>query len=81
MLNDSSNMKTIAVMTLIFLPVSTVAAVFGSQFFATTTEDEWSNSRFRVHPIMWIFCAISVPLTVAVYGDGGYGLFGCERGF
>jgi hypothetical protein len=53
-------------MTLTFLPVSAVATIFGSQFFTISTDDVWANSHFRVHPIIWVFCATSLLLTVAV---------------
>ncbi|KIW19460.1 hypothetical protein PV08_00032 [Exophiala spinifera] len=60
---ESSSMHTIALTTLIFLPISTVASIFGSAFFdfnGGNTEDMSLSRHF------WVFWVISVPLTVAV---------------
>lgn len=63
MQKDSSSMKTIAAMTLIFLPAGTVAAMFGSQFFNLSL-DENETQQFIVSPLFWIFWAICLPVTV-----------------
>jgi Mg2+ and Co2+ transporter CorA len=67
MQKDSSSMKTIAVMTLIFLPASTVAAAFGSSFFNLSVDEE-GVQHFIVNKLFWIFWVISLPLTVALVG-------------
>ncbi|KAK5476624.1 hypothetical protein LTR55_008677 [Exophiala xenobiotica] len=60
---ESSSMHTIALTTLIFLPVSTVASIFGSAFFDFGGDNQndftWSRD-------FWIFWIVSVPLTLAV---------------
>lgn len=59
-------MKTIAIMTLVFLPASTVATIFGMQFFTLSSDEEFPAPHFRAHSSIRIFWAIAVPLTVAV---------------
>ncbi|KIW66591.1 hypothetical protein PV04_05909 [Phialophora macrospora] len=63
-LTESSSMHTIALTTLIFLPISTVATIFGSQFFNFIDSD--SQDAFHVSTKFWIFWAITVPLTIVV---------------
>ncbi|KAJ9640451.1 hypothetical protein H2199_005990 [Coniosporium tulheliwenetii] len=66
MQKDSSSMKTIAIMTLIFLPATTIASIFGSQFFTAPARDEDGGVDFRVSPYFWVFWVISVPVTLLV---------------
>ncbi|OCT51078.1 hypothetical protein CLCR_08440 [Cladophialophora carrionii] len=63
-LAESSSMHTIALTTLIFLPISTVATIFGSQFFNFIDSDD--RDAFHVAPQFWIFWAVTVPLTIVV---------------
>ncbi|ERF75606.1 hypothetical protein EPUS_04586 [Endocarpon pusillum Z07020] len=58
--NDSSSMKVIAALTMVFLPASAVSSFFGMAFFDgqagnLTVTNEW-----------WMFLAVTVPLTTAV---------------
>jgi hypothetical protein len=58
--NDSSSMKAIAALTMIFLPTSAVSSFFGMAFFdgqagILTVANEW-----------WMFLAVTVPLTATV---------------
>ncbi|KAL4923146.1 uncharacterized protein BDV17DRAFT_277947 [Aspergillus undulatus] len=59
---DSKTMATIAFVTLIFLPITTVSTIFGSQFFNTAQD----NASIEVSKDFWIFWVISIPLTLAV---------------
>ncbi|KAL4963042.1 uncharacterized protein BDV14DRAFT_177404 [Aspergillus stella-maris] len=59
---DSSTMATIAFVTLVFLPITTVSTIFGSQFFNTAPD----NTSIEVSKDFWIFWVISTPLTLAV---------------
>lgn len=63
MQRDSKSMRTIAVVTMVFLPVATVAGVFGSQLI---TLDSTAQYHLRVSPDFWILWAIAAPLTVVV---------------
>ncbi|KAH0282854.1 hypothetical protein M436DRAFT_84896 [Aureobasidium namibiae CBS 147.97] len=60
-LNDSSSMKTIAVMTLIFLP-----ATFACSFFSMTFFDWQKTSDRTVSKDLWVYFAVTVPVTVLV---------------
>ena len=73
---ESSSMHTIAITTLIFLPISTVATIFGSQFFsfnppedaATPADGGPEAASLVLSKEFWLFWVITVPLTVAVLG-------------
>ncbi|KAL8653138.1 MAG: hypothetical protein Q9226_003963 [Calogaya cf. arnoldii] len=58
---DSDAMKTIAALTMVFLPGTFVATLFGMVFF---TVDNASGSRFQVNPLWWIYLAVTIPLTM-----------------
>ncbi|KAL8894251.1 MAG: hypothetical protein Q9192_004482 [Flavoplaca navasiana] len=62
---DSDAMKTIAALTMIFLPGTFVATLFGMVFF---TVDTSSGSRFQVNPLWWIYLAVTIPLTIITIG-------------
>lgn len=53
-------MKTIAVMTLIFMPLGTTAGIFGTQFMKL---DEYAPFHLRVSQDFWLLWIIAVPLT------------------
>lgn len=72
---ESSSMHTIALTTLIFLPIATVATVFGSQFFSFNPPDGDAPppGGLEAAPLVlskefWLFWAITVPLTAVVLG-------------
>ncbi|KAF1990353.1 hypothetical protein K402DRAFT_401202 [Aulographum hederae CBS 113979] len=80
---DSQLMKTIATMTLLFLPATTVATIFSSQFFVFGNGDGSGDgsasaggsggsgaSHITVSGVFWLFWVIAVPLTAAVVGVG-----------
>ncbi|OJJ46545.1 hypothetical protein ASPZODRAFT_16299 [Penicilliopsis zonata CBS 506.65] len=54
-------MTTIAFVTLMFLPISTIATIFGSQSFSISST---VSAEVTVARNIWIFWAISVPLTM-----------------
>jgi Mg2+ and Co2+ transporter CorA len=58
---DSTSMKTIAVLTLVFLPTTAIATIFGTQFFDFGETGELHVSRW-----IWGFALVSVLVTVAV---------------
>ncbi|KAL4746680.1 hypothetical protein BDW72DRAFT_184499 [Aspergillus terricola var. indicus] len=59
---DSSTMATIAFVTLVFLPITTVSTIFGSQFFNAAPD----NASIEVSKDFWIFWVVSIPLTLVV---------------
>lgn len=59
---DSKSMKTIAFLTLIFLPASTVASIFGSQFFNLSLDQNGMPQFIYTH-LIWVMWAIVLPVT------------------
>jgi len=51
-------MKTLAAVTVVFLPGTFVAAVFSIRLF------EWDMQTARVSRKLWVYVAVSVPLTL-----------------
>lgn len=62
---DSDAMKTIAALTMVFLPATFVATLFGMVFFTTESS---SGSGFRVNSLWWIYLAVTIPLTMLTVG-------------
>ena len=60
-IDDSRSMRTIATVTLIFLPFAAVAAMFSTPFFTNTP-----NTSVWVSPDFGTFWAIVVPMTAVV---------------
>ena len=64
MLSESLSMKAIAVVTLAFMPLGTVAAIFGTQLVKLDDEPPY---RARASRDFWLLWIISVPLTICVF--------------
>ncbi|KAL8788932.1 MAG: hypothetical protein Q9213_001455 [Squamulea squamosa] len=62
---DSDAMKTIAALTMVFLPGTFVATLFGMVFF---TVDSSSSTKFHVNSLWWIYVAVTLPLTLLTIG-------------
>jgi Mg2+ and Co2+ transporter CorA len=56
MQSENQSMKTIAVMTLLFMPLGTVASVFGSQFMKLQDEKPHHLTVSRDFWLMWGMC-------------------------
>lgn len=61
---DGRSMKTIAVVTMAFLPASLIAGIIDTPFF---TNGEESSGPLKMSQQFWLFWAISLPLTVLVF--------------
>ncbi|CAP68207.1 uncharacterized protein PODANS_7_4700 [Podospora anserina S mat+] len=61
LMRDSSSVKAIAVVTLVFLPITTVATVCGSEFFYTRSE-----GGIRMDPTAWIMFGLSAVLSLVL---------------
>lgn len=61
---DSHAMKFIAVLTLIFLPVTGVSTIFSSPFFDVDFDEE--SSPLRVARCFWKFWAVVAPLKLGI---------------
>lgn len=72
MQQDSYIMRTLSVLAMIFLPISTVSTIFGTQFFSTTiTPDPSSDnggvtSSFYVNSRFWLLWIIALPMTLGL---------------
>lgn len=55
---DSAMIRIITIVTLLYLPTTFVATLFGMQFFYLT-----EDHRLAVAPELWVVFAIAVPLT------------------
>ena len=70
--NDSRTTRILSVLGMIFLPLSAVSSIFGSQFFssipAETNPDsgESQPESFHINRKFWILWAIAIPLTLSV---------------
>jgi hypothetical protein len=61
MRRDSTSMKTIAIMTMFFLPATSYAAILSMPFFA---QAEWMVKSERA----WLWVVLSIPSTVVAFG-------------
>lgn len=59
---DSSSMKTIAVLTMVFLPATTVSSFFGMAFFNLSEQ-----GNFMASTSVWMFVAVTAPLTAITF--------------
>ena len=63
MQRDSESMKTIAAVTMVFLPGTFVATFFSMGFFHFGSGDDL---YLTVAPQWWLYVAVTLPLTIAV---------------
>jgi len=59
---DSSSMKAVAVLTMVFLPSTAVSTIFSMSVFFNVASD----STIIVNSSFWLYWAITLPLTLAV---------------
>ncbi|PVH73623.1 hypothetical protein DL98DRAFT_519816 [Cadophora sp. DSE1049] len=64
---DSMAMKTIATLTMLYLPASFVCSLFGTNFFALDTDGE-SQRSFVVSGLWWLLVVVAVPVTLVTFG-------------
>ncbi|KAK5043569.1 hypothetical protein LTR84_011429 [Exophiala bonariae] len=64
--SDSSTMKAITVLTMVFLPATFVCSLFGMGFFDFETSP--NESKLRIADQFWIYFVVTIPLTVVVLG-------------
>ncbi|KAK4233674.1 hypothetical protein C8A03DRAFT_38605 [Achaetomium macrosporum] len=70
---DSASMKTIAVVTLVFLPGTFVAAIFSMSMFQWMPDEDSNDDMAKdkdssriVSQWFWLYWAITVPLTIGI---------------
>jgi len=64
MKRDSSQMRSIALLTMVFLPLSTVASIFSTTLFSWDSAD----GKAVVSGYIWVFVVIAVGLTSVTVG-------------
>lgn len=64
MREDSHVMKTLAIVAMVFLPISTVSSIFGTQFFGTTPSPDGSTISTHVSGQFWMLWVVIIPLSV-----------------
>ena len=57
-------MKAITLLTMAFLPATFVATIFSMGFFEF--QKDGTASELRVAPQVWMYVAVTVPLTIVV---------------
>lgn len=60
---DSQVMKTVAMMTLVFLPATFVSALFSTSFFTYDITSGWHMSSY-----FWVYWVTAIPLTLLTVG-------------
>lgn len=63
---DSYIMKTLAIVAMIFLPISTISSIFGMQFFSSAQQPDSSGAITTVSPQFWIFWCVAIPFTTVI---------------
>ena len=77
---DNRSLRIIQIMSMLFLPASLVASIFGMGFFNTSQGDN-GESIFTISSNWWMFVAVSIPLTVTVLSVmGGYRIIDRRKG-
>ncbi|RVX69576.1 hypothetical protein B0A52_06640 [Exophiala mesophila] len=60
---DGSSMKTLAVVTLVYLPCTTISSILAMPLF------DWdAETGAVVNPRIWVFCVLAIPLTFITIG-------------
>ncbi|EXJ71330.1 uncharacterized protein A1O5_05136 [Cladophialophora psammophila CBS 110553] len=61
--SDSASMKTIAVVTLAFLPATFVCTIFSMSFFTLNVDNATGAKHWLISDRFWIYWVITMPLT------------------
>lgn len=61
---DSAAMKTIATLTMLYLPATFVSSLLGTNLFALSTDGATGDAVFVVSGLWWVYLVAAVPLTV-----------------
>jgi len=62
--SDSRAMRTIAILTLLFLPGTFISTLLAMPFFSVLTDSETGAERWSVSNKFWIYWAITAPITI-----------------
>jgi hypothetical protein len=66
---DASSMKTLAIVTMFFLPGSFISSLFSSQLFDWDSVDkqDWGTISVKATPQWKLYWAVTAPLTLVVF--------------
>ncbi|KAI0470096.1 hypothetical protein GGR56DRAFT_152647 [Xylariaceae sp. FL0804] len=64
--SDNRSLRTIQILSIVFLPGSFVSSIFGMGFFTTSRDGAGGTNTFAAAPLWWLYFAVSVPLTLVV---------------
>jgi Mg2+ and Co2+ transporter CorA len=64
---DTTSMKTIATLTMFYLPATFVCSLFGTNFFALNTNGG-GRPVFVVFELWWVYLLVVIPLTLLTFG-------------
>lgn len=64
---DSIAMKTVAILGIVFLPGTYVATLLSINMFDWGAADRRETSSLTISPSMWIYWAITIPLTLVTF--------------
>ena len=59
-------MRILSALGVIFLPLSTVGTIFGTQFFTSVQSDDLQTGYMHINPQFWVLWAIALPLTLGI---------------
>lgn len=65
---DSTSMKIIAAVTLLYLPPTFVCSLFGTNLIALDAPKQTNIGDFQISQYWWIYLVFAVPLTAATMG-------------
>ncbi|KAH0541631.1 hypothetical protein FGG08_003921 [Glutinoglossum americanum] len=65
---DNSAMITLSVVAMLFLPGTFVSGLFSMVFFNYSLDSTTGHEIFTVSRNLWLFFAVTVPLTLAIFG-------------
>ncbi|KAK2798492.1 hypothetical protein FQN51_007646 [Onygenales sp. PD_10] len=58
---DSSDMKSISILTMVFLPATFISTLFSTPFFSD------NDHRWKASKDIWVYWAVTIPVTLAVF--------------
>jgi uncharacterized membrane protein AbrB (regulator of aidB expression) len=66
MIRDSTSLRNIAALTLVFLPITTIATVCGSEFFYTAKGEDGNPASVKMMESGWIMFILSLFMTLGL---------------
>ncbi|KAF1989817.1 hypothetical protein K402DRAFT_326306, partial [Aulographum hederae CBS 113979] len=63
--SDSAAMRTVALVTMAFLPATFICAIFGMSFFDFAPGDGVEPAKWTVSDQFWIYWVVAIPVTAA----------------